>query len=197
MSTARTRRIAAASTMLIALAGLSACGTSGSAATSQQYQPAVGANLRSGDVQMYNALLVADKDGTLAFSAGLLNTTNTAQTLEGATITLLDGSATVDAKPAVDVELVSDQLYTIGRTGELAGIDGADLPAGLYAKVTLTFSDAGEFTIEAPIVARSSIYDAIASTPPADAQEEQAEQQEQATQEEGEENALDEDQAGA
>lgn len=173
MPTVRTRRLTAASMILAASLGLSACGTGGGAATNQQYQPGIGANLRTGDVQLYNALLVAGSDDTLAFSAGVLNTTDSPQTLESVTITPLGGSGSVTADPATDVELAPRQLFTIGRAGELAGIDGATLPVGRYADVTLTFSDAGEVEISVPVVARNASYADVAETPPSDTTDEQ------------------------
>ena len=50
----------------------------------------------------------------------------------------------------------------LGRAGELAGIDGATLPVGRYADVTLTFSDAGEVEISVPVVARNASYADVA-----------------------------------
>ena len=184
MPTVRTRRLTAASMILAASLGLSACGTGGGAATNQQYQPGIGANLRTGDVQLYNALLVAGSDDTLAFSAGVLNTTDSPQTLESVTITPLGGSGSVTAEPAADVELAPRQLFTVGRAGELAGIDGATLPVGRYADVTLTFSDAGEVEISVPVVARNASYADVAETPPSDTTDEQQATEEAAEAEE-------------
>lgn len=164
MTTVRTRRLAAASTLLLALS-LSGCGTGGDAATNQQYQPGVGANLRTGDVQLYNALLVESEDGTVALSAGLLNTTDTAQTLESVSLAPADGGSPVTVEPAADVALTPGQLFTIGRAGEVAGVETDDLVAGRYATLTLTFSGAGEVSIEAPVVARSETYASVAEEP--------------------------------
>jgi hypothetical protein len=163
--TVRTRRLTAAALSLTAALGLTACGTGGDAQTSQQYQPGVGANLRTGDVQLYNALVVASPDDTLAISAGMLNTTDSEQTLESVTLKPLDGSATVTARPSTAVELPPRQLFTIGREGELAGIDGKDIPVGRYVDITLTFSGAGEVEISAPVVARTEAYAQVAQKP--------------------------------
>lgn len=165
MPTVRTRRLTAATLMLTAALGLAGCGVGDDAQTSQQYQPGIGANLRTGDVQLYNALLVANTDDTLAFSAGLLNTTDEEQTLESATFRPRGGSATVTADLPVEVVLEPRQLFTIGREGELAGIDGAELPVGRYVDVTLTFSGAGEVEISVPVVARNESYADVAATP--------------------------------
>ncbi len=173
MPTVRTRRLTAAALSLTAALGLTACGTGGDAQTSQQYQPGVGANLRTGEVQLYNALVVAGSDDTLAISAGMLNTTDSEQTLESVTLTPLDGSATVTAEPSTPVELPPGRLFTLGREGELAGIDGKDIPVGRYVDITLTFSGAGEVEISAPVVARTEMYSQVAEKPAAGAAQDQ------------------------
>ena len=165
MSTVRTRRLTAATLMLTAALGLTACGTGGSTQTNQQYQPGIGANVRTGDVRLYNALLVANTDDTYALSVGLLNTTDEEQTLESVTVRPLEGSGSVTAEPALPVELQPRQLYTLGRQGEVADIDGSSVELGRYARLTLTFSGGDEVEIEAPIVARTSTYSDVAEKP--------------------------------
>ncbi len=175
MTTDRTRRIAAASIAVLAASTLAACGTGGGAATSQQYQPGIGANVREGDVQLYNALLVAGSDETLALSAGIVNRTEEDQTLESATFGPRGDSDVeeVTVEPSADVTVGPGQLYTIGELGELAGIE-SELTAGLYSTVTLTFSGAGAVTIEAPIVARDATYESVAEAPAGGATDEAA-----------------------
>lgn len=165
MTTDRPRRLAAAASTILLSLGLTACGTGGDAALNQQYQPGIGANVRVGDVEIHNALLVRNEDGTLSFSAGLVNTSDTAQRLESATLTPLGGSETVEAEIFEPVTVAPNALYTIGGQGELAGIDGEPFTAGGYARVTLTFSGAGDVTVEAPSVERSPMYDSVASEP--------------------------------
>ena len=165
MSTVRTRRLTAATLMLTAALGLTACGTGGSTQTNQQYQPGIGANVRTGDVRLYNALLVANTDDTYALSVGLLNTTDEEQTLESVTVRPLEGSGSVTAEPALPVELQPRQLYTLGRQGEVADIDGSSVELGRYARLTLTFSSGDEVEVEAPIVARTSTYSDVAEKP--------------------------------
>jgi hypothetical protein len=139
VSTVRTRRLTAATLMLTAALGLTACGTGGSTQTNQQYQPGIGANVRTGDVRLYNALLVANTDDTYALSVGLLNTTDEEQTLESVTVRPLEGSGSVTAEPALPVEL--------------------------QPRLTLTFSSGDEVEVEAPIVARTSTYSDVAEKP--------------------------------
>lgn len=180
MTSGRTRRLAAATLALTAALGLSGCGVGMEAQTSQQYQPGIGANVREGDVQLYNALLVLDPDGTLAFSAGLLNATDDEQQLVGATFVPLDGGEPVQAEPGTDVTLEPQDLFTIGTEGELAGIDGANFVEGRYVTATLVFADAGEVTVEAPIVRRSAMYSSVASAPAESAEDEAQQQAEEA-----------------
>jgi phosphohistidine phosphatase SixA len=118
-----------------------------------------------GEVQVYNGLLVANTDDTYSLSAGLLNTTDTEQTLESVTVSPLSGEGSVTAEPAVPVELAPRQLFTVGRAGELADIDGSAVELGRYAELTLTFSGAGEVDISVPIVARNASYADVAEQP--------------------------------
>jgi copper(I)-binding protein len=174
--TVRTRRLTAAALSLTAALTLTACGVGGDAQTSQQYQPGIGANLRTGDVQLYNVLLVASPDDTLALSAGILNTTDSPQRLESVTLSPLDGSATVTAEPSTALTIPARQLLTVGREGELAGIDGQDIPVGRYVDVTLTFADAGEVEISAPVVGRTEAYADVAQRPASGSEQEQGEE---------------------
>ncbi|RYI99007.1 MAG: hypothetical protein EON52_26880, partial [Actinomycetales bacterium] len=153
MLSARPRRLMTASILLTAGLTLSACGTGVDAQTNAVYQPAIGANLRSGDVQLYNALLVDNENGTYTLSAGLLNKTKTAQDLTGASIAPLGGGTPVTAEPSSTVEIPSDRLLTIGSEGEIV-LSASDLVAGKYVKLTLTFAGAGDVSIEAPVVER-------------------------------------------
>lgn len=165
MSTDRPRRLAAATLALTVAFGLAGCGTGGSAQTSQQYQPGVGSNLREGDVQLFNALLVQNTDGSLSFSAGLVNTTDVEQALTGATISPLGGDRATQAEPSTDVTIAPRQLFTIGSAGELAGIEVPGLTEGRYAAITMTFDGAGDVSIEVPVVARTADYSQVAETP--------------------------------
>ncbi|KQY58422.1 hypothetical protein ASD11_01790 [Aeromicrobium sp. Root495] len=181
MLSARPRRLMTASLLLAAGLSLSACGTGGDAQTNAVYQPAIGANLRSGDVQLYNALLVSNDDDTYTLSAGLLNKTKQPEQLTGASITPLDGGAPATAEPSSTVEIPSDRLLTIGSEGEIV-LSASDLVAGKYVKLTLTFAGAGDVSIEAPVVERGEegVYDAVAETEGGAAAEEKAAEEEAA-----------------
>ena len=99
------RRLAPAAALLAATAalGLSACsGTGMDAQTNAQYQAGVGANVRSGPIQVYNALAVDNGDGTATLSAAILNRDTTPAKLKSADATASDGSAVdVQGAPAI------------------------------------------------------------------------------------------------
>src|SRR4051812_25970239 len=80
----RSRRLAAVAALL-AVPALSSCGVNFSAQTDQVYTPAEGANDRSGDVDVLNALIVSDQEGTGRFIAGFSNNKDKEQTLTGVT----------------------------------------------------------------------------------------------------------------
>ncbi len=157
-------RIAATTLALAATLGGAGCTATGvDAQTNQQYQPGVGANLRTGEVQLYNALAVDNDDGTATLSTVILNTTEETQKLDGAraTVSSADGPVEVETAPAIIGP--HDTL----NTGPAATVvfTGGDLSAGDYVTVTLIFDDSGEVTIEAPVVARSPMYADVATEP--------------------------------
>jgi hypothetical protein len=153
---------AAAATALVVLApfALSACGTSFSAQTNQQYQAGVGANLRQGDLQVYNGLFVDNGDGTATFSGGLLARGDN-QSLTSATITPKTGPA-IDVTLSAPIELPGEKLVTLGTTAEILISDKA-VTAGDYVKITFK-SDTATAMIDVPVVARTPEYDSVART---------------------------------
>jgi hypothetical protein len=168
------RRLAAtfAATTLLAL---SACGFE--AQTNQRYQAAVGAN-EHGDVDVLNALLVANDDGSATVSAGFVNKTGDEQGLSNVTVTTLDGSELSVRGLRSLLPLPANQLATLGGASDAGGFtvtEGAE--AGYYVKATFSFTDSAPVTIEIPVVARTADYDKVTGgtpggEPEADATEE-------------------------
>lgn len=177
MSSVR-RRLAAtfAATTLLAL---SACGFE--AQTNQQYQAAVGANAH-GDVDVLNALLVANEDGSATVSAGFVNKTDEEQRLASVTITTLSGEELVVRSPKLPaLPIPVDILTTLGSAGDTASYtvtQGAE--AGYYVRATFTFSDSAPVTIEIPVVARTADYDKVTGGTPGGETEDAAEEAEEA-----------------
>ncbi len=162
MTTARPSRIAATTLAIAATLALAGCTATGDdAQTNQQYQPGVGANLRNGQVQLYNALAVDNGDGTATLSTLVLNTTEETQKLDSALATTGD-NAPVDVETAPAIIGPKDTL----NTGPAATVvfTGDAVKPGNYVTVTLTFDEAGDVTIEAPVVARTAMYDDVATT---------------------------------
>lgn len=141
--------------------GLGGCaGTGVDAQTNAQYQAGVGANVRSGSIQLFNALAVDNGDGTATFSAAILNRDDTPAKLTGASALASDGSAVkATTAPAI---IDAGQMF---NTGKAAAVILADkkLVAGQYVTVKLTFDGGRTVSVEAPVVARSAIYDEVAT----------------------------------
>jgi len=139
--------------------GLSGCG---SAQTDQQYQAGVGANLRTGPVQLYNALAVANDDDTATVSVTVLNRTDRAIRLTSASGRLSNGKkVTATVSPAI---IGANEAKSIGAAGSVI-LNSSNLSAGGYVKLTLNFSGGNHTTIDAPIVERTSMYDSVATGP--------------------------------
>lgn len=144
----------------LALTGCTATGTG--AQTNQQYQPGVGANLRTGQVQLYNALAVDNGDGTATLSTVVLNTTEETQKLDSVTATGADGTEVdVESAPAI---IGPRDTFNTGPAATVV-FTGGTLEAGGFVTVTLTFDNAGDVSIEAPVVARTTMYADVARKP--------------------------------
>lgn len=160
VSTVRRRRSAAAALATVAALTLTGCGTGFNAQTNQVYQPGVGANHR-GEIDVLGTVLVANDDGSATLSAGVINKTDTKQTLESVTATTLaDRPLEMQSGAAVLPIGVLSTLGSGSDTGTYLISGGA--PAGSYVRLTLKFSDAGPVSIEAPVVARTGEYADIA-----------------------------------
>jgi hypothetical protein len=143
---------------VLALAGCS--GTGVDAQTNQQYQAGVGANLRTGQVQLYNALAVDNGDGTATLSTVIVNTTDETQKLDAALAAATDSGEQVGVQSAPAIIGPRDSL----NTGPAATVvlTGGTVEAGDYVTVTLAFDRAGEVTIDAPVVTRTEMYSEVA-----------------------------------
>jgi hypothetical protein len=161
VTSVRRRALAAAALTVTAGLTLSACGTSFGAQTNKVYQPAVGANAR-GEVDVLNALLVANPDGTATVSAGVVNNADTEQTLSSVEATTLDGKTLpVEDVTTKQLPLKPGVYNLLGSSTDAGGFRVKGAEPGLYVKVTFTFSDSSPVTIEAPVVARTAEYDNI------------------------------------
>lgn len=158
MSTARRRRLTAASLAVTAALSLSACGTSFGAQTNQVYQPGVGANER-GDVSSYNTLLVGNADGSATISASLLNNVDD-QTLTSVEVTKGDEALQVRS-PRIALPLTSGVPTQIGTENTAAFVVAEGAEPGNYVTITFTFSDSSPLTVQAPVVTRTAEYSSV------------------------------------
>jgi hypothetical protein len=131
------------------------------AQTNQQYQAGVGANLRTGHVQLYNALAVDNGDGTATLSTVIVNTSEETQKLDAASATTADGSS-VESQISPAIIGPGDSFNT---GPEATVVFRGDLTAGDYVTITLAFNRAGDVTIDAPVVTRTEMYAGVAKNP--------------------------------
>ncbi len=162
MTSARSPRLRSAAAILLAATAIGLAGCSGTgvgAQTNQQYQAGVGANLRTGQVQLYNALAVDNDDGTATLSAVIVNTSEETQKLDAASAVTSDGT-TVDSQIAPAIVGPGDSF----DTGPAATVvfSGGDIKAGDYVTLTLAFDKAGDVTIDIPVVTRTEMYADVA-----------------------------------
>ena len=164
MSTVRRRRLAATALAVTAALTLGGCGTGFGAQTNQVYQPGVGANHR-GEMDVLNTLFVMNADKSATLSAGIANKTDADQTLSSISVTTLDDKALQVRSAKILLPLPAGDLTTVGGASDAGGFQiAAGATAGLYVRVTLTFSDSAPVTIEAPVVARTAEYAKVAGS---------------------------------
>ncbi|TSD68197.1 hypothetical protein [Aeromicrobium piscarium] len=166
----RRRRIAAIALVAASPLVLSACGTSFSAQTNQQYQQSIGANLRDTDapVQIYNGLFVDNGDGTATFSGALLARAED-QVVESVEVTSsgTDVTASPSGTPTLvdlpnGIELTAELLAPVGADGEII-VEDDEVVEGRYALVTLNLSSGQQVSLNVPVVARSEMYSSVAT----------------------------------
>ena len=165
MTSARSPRLrSAVATLLAATAlGLAGCTATGNdAQTNQQYQAGVGANLRTGQVQLYNALAVDNGDDTATLSMVVVNTSEQTQKLDSVTATTVDGT-TVESRIAPAI-IGPGGSFDTGPAATVV-LTGGAVTAGDYVTMTFAFDKAGDVTIEAPVVPRTEMYSQVAEKP--------------------------------
>ncbi len=147
----------------VAAFGLGGCaGTGVDAQTNAQYQPAIGANVRTGAVQLFNALAVDNGNGTATFSASVLNTTTEPAKLTGATARTSTGAP---VKAIIAPAIVgAGRMFDTGKPGALV-LSSPKLTSGDYVTVKLNFSGGNSVKVDAPVVSRNATYEGVANAP--------------------------------
>jgi hypothetical protein len=146
------RRVAIAALLLAPL--LTACGFNEQ--TDQVYQPAVGVNDRSGNVDILNALIVSGTDGSGTFAGTLVNKNQTEddalQSLSGPDVTASRGT----------VKVAAGQAALLADSGALS-LTGDGIVPGKWVELTFVFSSGQSTTMKVPVVEASGDY---ADVPP-------------------------------
>jgi hypothetical protein len=141
------RRVAFAALLLAPV--LAACGFN--AQTDQVYQPAVGVNDRSGTVDILNALVVSDTDGSGTFAGTLVNKSQT----DDDTLESVSGPGVTASRQTVDVPAA--EAVPLAEEGELT-LTGDGIVPGKWVELTFVFSSGQSTTVKVPVVEASGDY---------------------------------------
>ena len=142
------RRRTAIAALLLAPA-LTACGFN--AQTDQVYQPAVGVNDRSGDVDILNALIVSGEDGSGTFAGTLVNK----DTTQDATLDTVSGPGVTASRTTVDVPAAGNAR--LAESGDLT-LEGSSIKPGRFVELTFSFSNGQTTTMKVPVVEAAGDY---------------------------------------
>ncbi|HEX2550173.1 MAG TPA: hypothetical protein VHK64_01145 [Nocardioidaceae bacterium] len=148
------RRSIAAAAVLLAAPALSSCGVSFGAQTDQVYNPSVGVDDRSGQVDVLNALIVSGTNGSGTVVATLVNNDQqTDDTLKGVSGAGKDAGMTV--KPGGDTTIPAGGLLNLATKGAVT-IRGQRVVPGNFVTITFSFDRAQSVTLDVPVVSHSN-----------------------------------------
>jgi hypothetical protein len=148
------RRSIAAAAVLLAAPALSSCGVSFGAQTDQVYNPSVGVDDRSGQVDVLNALIVSGTDGSGTVVATLVNNDQqTDDTLKGVAGAGKDAGMTV--KPGGDTTIPAGGVLNLATKGAVT-IRGQRVVPGNFVTITFSFDRAQSVTLDVPVVSHSN-----------------------------------------
>jgi hypothetical protein len=145
-----TRRRLAAGAMVLLVPTLGACGFSEQ--TDQVYQPAVGVDNRSGNVDILGAVVVSSLNGEGTFVASLVNNN---QDTDDSLVTMTgDG---LDVSMTAPVKIPAGDLVNLADSGAVS-VTGDTVQPGKFARLTLTFESGQKTEINAPVVPYSGDF---------------------------------------
>jgi hypothetical protein len=169
-SSRRLRGLLAAGAAMTALTG---CSTSFDAQTNAVYDPGAGTNARGGGVDVLNALIVDNADGTGTLSTTLVYNPGEFDddielpptiTLDEMTVTTLGAEPIDSTLVAGGIELVPNESVIVGEEPD-ATVSGDNFAAGDFVVLNLGFDAAAEpVQLQVPVVTREDTdwYDDIA-----------------------------------
>jgi hypothetical protein len=147
------RRSIAAAAILLAVPALSACGVSFGAQTDQVYNPSVGVDDQSGEVDVLNALIVSGTNGSGTVVATLVNKNQQHDdTLKGVAGAGQDAGMTVQL--GGDTKIPAGGLLNLATQGAVTARDKRIVP-GYFVEITFSFDRAQAITLEVPVVPHS------------------------------------------
>jgi hypothetical protein len=142
------------------LAVISGCGANFGAETSQQYNPGPGAYYRSGPINLFDGLVVADNHGFGVLVGTLANQGARADQLTSVTLLTSSGTsqpATLSQGPVTIPPGAAVQLLN----GNRVRVDSSSLSRGRGITMKFTFRDAASFTLQVPVLPRSGYLSTV------------------------------------
>ena len=148
------RRSIAAAAAILAAPALTACGVSFGAQTDQVYNPTVGVDERSGEVDVLNALVVSGTNGSGTVIATLVdNDQENADTLRGVSGSGADSKLTV--KVSGPTSIPAGGLLNLATDGGITA-RGDRVAPGNFVEVTFSFDRGAAVTLDVPVVSSSN-----------------------------------------
>ena len=150
--------------------GLAGCSTGFGAQTTELYTAPDGTDVRDGDVEALNVLIVANDAGSGTLVAALVNQTEQSDRLDSVSatdpdlgpgagaITVADVSPPLDLPPTTLVQLADPAVAA--EIGPVV-LEGDTVDAGQTLQVTLTFAKAAPVVAEVPVVPRAEPYESV------------------------------------
>lgn len=138
--------------LVLAIPGVSACGFN--YATDREYTPGNGTNDLNGAVDVLNALIVSDEDGSGTFIASLSN--NTQDEPISFDALSFGSNSTIEVAPFDPIEVAPQGLVNLGD-GQGIKVSG-DIVQGDFIELSLAFSNGETADMDVLIVAADYEY---------------------------------------
>jgi len=157
-------RAALAALALVATCALSACGVGFDAQTNKIYTAPEGTDVRGGDVEGLNMLLVDNGDGSGTLVAALVNHGDEVDSLQTIVATDTDADGADEGGDFEvsgfdePIELPAGKLVQLANGDPVVAFTSDTIAAGGFVQVTMTFTRAGSVTADIPVVDRAEPY---------------------------------------
>lgn len=150
------RRSVAVAAVALFAPGLAACGVNFGEQTDQVYNPAVGTDNQTADVDVLNALIVSGTKGSGTVVAALVNNNQTRAdkllTVKGLGV---DASATI--KVTGPTVIKPNGLLNLADSAGISIRSNRVVP-GYFVKLRFTFARAGNVIVDVPVVVNRGPY---------------------------------------